>query len=152
VRLLIFVAVLLATSTTADTVAIKRFADTHAPAYALREIREMYAAADAYTKAFIRETWPRAQDEMMRAGIPPADQPALFRIILKESTWNHTAKNPNSSAYGYCGTMLSDHEETLAVDFTTNPVAQLKWCHAYAMNRYGDYQAALLHHRRKNWW
>ncbi|MFW0871276.1 MAG: hypothetical protein ACKKL4_02375 [Patescibacteria group bacterium] len=136
----------------AETPGIQSFARTHAPAYAQAEIQRFYRESDSFTKKFIRENWPRAQSEMDTAGIPKKDQVALFRIVMKESTWNHTAQNPDSSAYGYCGTMLSAHRKTLTADFKTNPIAQLLWCHSYAMNRYHGYRAALLHHQRKNWW
>lgn len=153
-RLLIFLIALLGGLTPAWAVGtnVYDFARRYAPPYAQSELQQFYNESDATTRKAIVANWPRMQREMDQAGIPRADQPALFRILYKESTWDHTKKNPTSSAVGYCGTMLSAHGHTVSDNFRNDPIEQLQWCHAYAMERYGNYRDALLHHKQKNWW
>ena len=90
-------------------------------------------------------------DEMLsQAGVAEADWPTVNRLIFKESTCNHLAKNPNSSAVGLCQAMASVH--ALPVDYLTDPVVQLKWCDNYAQQRYGGWTNAWAFWQQNRWW
>lgn len=62
------------------------------------------------------------------------------KVIYAESKWIHTAKNPRSSAYGLCQTMLSIHKPPLA--FMDDPYMQISWCVEYVKGRYQTPQRA----------
>ena len=90
-------------------------------------------------------------DWMNAAGIAQADWSHVDYIITKESGWRPFIWNQQgSSAYGLCQTMLSVH--SVAEDFMTNPVTQLRWCDNYAKTRYGGWAGAERAWRSKNWW
>ena len=154
-RLLFFIVVaFFSVSTTQASQAprVEEFALNYAPAYAEQAFRKYYRSADSYTKSFVKKKWAQAHREMNQAGIPTEHQTILYLLGLWESTWNHRAQNPRSSAYGLCQTMLSDHQKTLPADFKENPVAQIRWCDRYAHERYGGYRKALDHWREHKWW
>ena len=99
-----------------------------------------------------QKTWLSA------AGIPENDWLFVDFIVSKESNWRPfvyngggAAKSPyGSSAYGLCQTMLSVHSNPSRTkypivgiqDFMKNPVAQLQWCHNYALGKYGSWHNA----------
>jgi hypothetical protein len=74
---------------------------------------------------------------------------AFDEIIRKESNWSHTIKNPKSSAYGLCQTMLSLHP--VEPTFMDSPEEQILWCTDYIKNRYGSPTKALAFHVRNGW-
>ena len=55
-------------------------------------------------------------------------------LIERESHWNSEAKNPKSSAYGLCQTMMSVHRTPEG--FRKDPYAQVDWCIDYVSKRY----------------
>jgi len=74
---------------------------------------------------------------------------AFWEILQRESGWNVTAKNPTSSAYGLCQTMLSLHE--VRENFMHDGQEQLRWCVDYIDERYGTPLEALAFWDRNNW-
>ena len=82
---------------------------------------------------------------MLAAGIRSSDHVYASNIIFKESSWRPLAKNPRSTAYGLCQSMVSLHEPWLnqiGRDWRTNPITQLRWCNDYAQERYGGWAKA----------
>lgn len=73
------------------------------------------------------------------------------RLIIKESNWRSDVKNPKSSAYGLCQTMMSLHWRDLVSDFKTNPYAQIDWCIKYTKERYKTPSKALKFHLANNY-
>lgn len=63
---------------------------------------------------------------------------AMKVLYQKESNWNPKASN--GTHYGIC------QGKSIYLK-TASYKKQLDWCYSYVMNRYGSYQAALLH-----WW
>ena len=93
------------------------------------------------------------QEWLTAAGIAPDDWQYVDFIVRKESNWQPFVWNKQgSSAYGLCQTMMSLYEDQVAEDFMTNPVSQLKWCHAYALSRYGSWQKAHTFWKNNGWW
>jgi hypothetical protein len=71
------------------------------------------------------------------------------KVIRAESKWVHTAKNPRSSAYGLCQTMLSVHKPPKA--FMNDPYMQVDWCIEYVKKRYRTPQLASSFWDRNKW-
>jgi len=91
---------------------------------------------------------PTSHQDLMRAvGIPESDWWIVDFIISKESGWNHLVWNGGGSgAYGLCQSLPATKMASAGADYMTNPVTQMKWCHNYAIERYGSWGAAY------NWW
>lgn len=68
----------------------------------------------------------------------------LFELIDRESSWNHKAANPNSSAYGLF--------QQLKLDPDSSVQKQVRLGLTYIEHRYGTPCAALSHHNRKGWY
>lgn len=77
---------------------------------------------------------------------------SFYFIIQKESNWTHTAKNPISSSFGLCQTMMSLYEDDTKDDFRTNPYTQIDWCLDYAAERYGDPKNAKVFWEENRYW
>jgi len=72
-------------------------------------------------------------------------------IIQKESSWDNTAQNPTSSAYGYCQRMMSLHTEDSEA-YRSNPNEQIRWCITYIQKRYGTPEQAWKFHKINNYY
>lgn len=72
-------------------------------------------------------------------------------LIVRESGWRSNVKNPKSSAYGLCQTMMSLHGKDLVSDFRTNPYAQIDWCVKYTRERYKTPTRAIQFHNANNY-
>jgi len=93
------------------------------------------------------------QDWMRAAGIAESDFGYVEFIISKESGWGHTKWNKaGSGAYGLCQAKPATKMATAGSDWETNPITQLKWCHSYAISRYGSWQNAYNFWVAKRWW
>lgn len=93
------------------------------------------------------------QELLKAAGIPEADWSAADYIITQESTWRHTVWNTSGSgAYGLCQSLPATKMASVGGDYMNNPVTQLKWCHQYALSRYGSWQQAQAFWRSYRWW
>lgn len=96
---------------------------------------------------------PTTKEEIMQsAGIPRSDWSAVDYIVSKESSWRHTAVNKTSGATGLCQSLPASKMSTAGGDYRTNPVTQLKWCHSYAISRYGGWWQAYNFWQRNHWW
>ncbi len=89
------------------------------------------------------------------AGVKQSDFPYVDYILTRESGWCATKAQgqygacrplsgpvPTSGGYGLCQSTPPQKMATAGADWQTNPVTQLKWCHSYAMARYGSWAAA----------
>lgn len=89
--------------------------------------------------------------DMARAGIAPGDYQYADYIISHESGWRPNAGSP-SGPYGLCQAYPGSKMASAGADWQTNPVTQLRWCHGYAMSRYGSWAAAYNHWvASRNW-
>jgi uncharacterized protein YabE (DUF348 family) len=103
---------------------------------------------------------------MAAAGLKPGDYRYADYIISRESGWCHTKwqgeyggcpsyhGTPTSSktGYGLCQATPANKMATAGADWGSNPVTQMKWCHNYAVGRYGTWAAAYDHWTTKHWW
>lgn len=92
------------------------------------------------------------EELMQQAGIPQSDWAATSYIVEHESSWRSTATNASSGAYGLCQALPASKMASIAGDYKTNPVTQLKWCHQYAHARYGGWWGSFAFWRSNKWW
>ena len=73
----------------------------------------------------------------------PVQWNALVQLWQGESSWDTTAKNPTSGAYGIPQALPGSKMATVAPDWMTNPATQIRWGLAYIEATYGSPQQAL---------
>jgi hypothetical protein len=66
----------------------------------------------------------------------------LDQLVALESSWNHKAKNPVSSAYGL-GQFIDQTWEEVGYEKTDNYFTQIDAMIDYVQKRYGSFEAAL---------
>ena len=90
---------------------------------------------------------------MRSAGIDDSDFGYVDYIIDNESGWGVTKANyQGSGAYGLGQALPANKMAPYGSDYLTNPITQLKWANAYAVGRYGSWEAAYVHWKAaKNW-
>nr|WP_205808563.1 lytic transglycosylase domain-containing protein [Micromonospora sp. HNM0581] len=82
---------------------------------------------------------------MMDAGLKIDQFPCLDKLWNKESGWNHKARNSSSGAYGIPQAYPGNKMSSVADDWETNPVTQIKWGLGYIKGRYSTPCAAWNH-------
>ncbi len=70
-------------------------------------------------------------------GFSQADWPCLERLWIGESGWNHKAENSSSGAYGIPQSLPGRKMASVAADWRSNPVTQIKWGLNYIKSSYG---------------
>ncbi|HHU39372.1 MAG TPA: lytic transglycosylase domain-containing protein, partial [Propionibacterium sp.] len=81
------------------------------------------------------------------------DQFACYdNIIMRESRWIHTAKNPSSSAYGIPQALPGSKMATAGSDWRTNPATQIRWGLKYVKDRYGSPCKAWSFWQSRHWY
>ncbi|MEE1822498.1 transglycosylase SLT domain-containing protein [Streptomyces sp. BE20] len=94
-----------------------------------------------------------ASPQAIAAQIVPAGQLAAFKqIISHESSWNVTATNPSSGAYGLAQALPGSKMATHGSDWKTNPTTQIKWALDYMNTRYGSPNAAWSFWQTHHWY
>ncbi|MBX7269141.1 lytic transglycosylase domain-containing protein [Micromonospora sp. Llam7] len=73
---------------------------------------------------------------MIDAGFKIDQFPCLDKLWTKESGWNHKARNRSSGAYGIPQAYPGNKMSSVADDWETNPVTQIKWGLGYIKGRY----------------
>ncbi len=71
----------------------------------------------------------------------------LTALWNSESHWNYKARNKRSGAHGIAQALPATKMESIATDWRTNPVTQIKWGLNYVKVRYGTPCKALAHKR-----
>ncbi|MFJ3217728.1 transglycosylase SLT domain-containing protein [Kitasatospora sp. NPDC086801] len=91
--------------------------------------------------------------QAVAAQIVPANQLAAFsQIIAHESSWNVTATNPSSGAYGLAQALPGSKMATHGSDWQTNATTQIKWALDYMNSRYGSPNAAWNFWQANHWY
>ncbi|MBP0450900.1 transglycosylase SLT domain-containing protein [Kitasatospora sp. RG8] len=94
-----------------------------------------------------------ASPQTIAAQIVPANQLASFsQIISHESSWNVTATNPSSGAYGLAQALPGSKMASAGADWRTNPTTQIKWALDYMNSRYGSPNAAWSFWQTHHWY
>jgi hypothetical protein len=129
-----------------DAAAKKKAADkaaAKAEAEAKQRKADQLAAAasrgDTRASFPVQASYTTAQVQAMAKQIVGADQYQCFsNIVTRESSWNYTAANPSSSAYGLVQANPGSKMASVAPDWRTNPATQIKWGLNYMNDRYGS--------------
>jgi hypothetical protein len=83
---------------------------------------------------------PKAAARMLMPeyGFSESQWPCLDRLWIGESGWNYKAENSSSGAYGIPQSLPGRKMATVASDWRTNPVTQIKWGLDYIKRSYGS--------------
>jgi hypothetical protein len=87
-------------------------------------------------------------------GVPAEWAPLLSEIVRRESSYNPSAKNPTSTAYGYAQFLAStrkQYESKTGLSYN-DPVNQLIMMYQYVKDRYGTPQNALNFWNKNHWY
>lgn len=76
----------------------------------------------------------------------------LETMWTRESNWNYAAENPGSGAYGIPQSLPADKMGSIAPDWRTNAVTQIKWGLGYIKERYGSPCQAWDFWQEHNWY
>jgi hypothetical protein len=134
-------------SHSAATSAVKTFAvqlkETVSPTVPVPAITDsQILASKAYARSYILQTYGWGDDQWY----------ALEQLWIRESGWNHTAKNPSSGAYGIPQSLPGDKMAAAGPDWLTNPQTQIRWGCSYIKDRYTTPAGAWAHFQAKNWY
>jgi len=86
------------------------------------------------------------------AGFGTEQMSCLDPLWTKESGWNHKALNSGSGAYGIPQALPGSKMASIADDWRTNPVTQIKWGLNYIKGRYSDPCGAWAHSKNTGWY
>lgn len=89
-------------------------------------------------------------DWMAQAGIPQSDWQYVDYIVMKESSWNPNAVNPNGGACGLAQSLPCGKQAVYGA--WNDPVANLKWQYDYVRGRYGGYAGAHAFWLANSWY
>ena len=76
----------------------------------------------------------------------------LDSLWERESHWNPFAENSSSGAYGIPQSLPGSKMASVAPDWRTNPVTQIKWGLGYIEDRYGSPCGAWGHSQSHGWY
>lgn len=76
---------------------------------------------------------------------------ALDKLVFKESSWDHLAKNPTSTAFGLFQ-FLDSTWKSVGATRTSDPGKQIEAGLKYIAQRYVNPSAALAFHNKNNWY
>ncbi|WP_328953597.1 transglycosylase SLT domain-containing protein [Kitasatospora purpeofusca] len=94
-----------------------------------------------------------ASPQAIAAQIVPANQLSSFsQIISHESSWNVTATNPSSGAYGLAQALPGSKMATHGSDWKTSATTQIRWALDYMNSRYGSPNAAWTFWQNHHWY
>ncbi|MEV7787491.1 lytic transglycosylase domain-containing protein [Streptomyces sp. NPDC088106] len=110
------------------------------------------ATRDASSFA-VQSSYSVAEVQAMARQIVPADQFQCFsNIVERESSWNYTADNPTSDAYGLVQALPGSKMSSAGADWATNPATQIKWGLGYMDGRYGSPCGAWSFWQANHWY
>ncbi|MFW6689600.1 transglycosylase SLT domain-containing protein [Streptomyces sp. MAR4 CNX-425] len=93
---------------------------------------------------------PRAiADKMIKSD---AQFQCFSEIVERESSWDHTAQNASSGAYGLVQALPATKMATAGSDWRTNPKTQIEWGLDYMKDRYGSACDAWSFWQANNWY
>ncbi|MET8957346.1 NlpC/P60 family protein [Streptomyces sp. NPDC004533] len=83
-------------------------------------------------------THPTGPPQQLAAAIFGTQYGCAAQIIARESSWDPTAANASSGAYGLGQALPGAKMAPFGADWRTNPATQLHWMRAYIDARYGN--------------
>lgn len=123
-----------------------------ARAQAATALRARAASSARVTRSAARD--PRAVARLLVAdhGWSSGQFDCLSALWQKESGWNPSARNASSGAFGIPQALPGSKMASIAGDWRTNPVTQIKWGLSYIAGRYGTPCGAWAHSQAHNWY
>jgi flagellar biosynthesis GTPase FlhF len=110
-----------------------------ARAQAQREAEQAASRSASRDSAPVQSSYTKAEIQAMALDIVGSGQYQCFsNIVDHESSWNHTATNPSSGAYGLVQAYPGSKMASAGDDWRTNPATQIKWGLNYMNDRYGS--------------
>lgn len=121
-------------------------------------------------QAEIRKAEQKRQQEKVIANVPEGEAKNAFNkivaekglsqdeiafwayIINRESSWNTTATNASSGAYGLPQSLPAEKMASHGADWRTNPETQLRWMYDYMVQRYGGIRQTKAFWDTHNWY
>jgi hypothetical protein len=76
----------------------------------------------------------------------------LDRLWMRESNWNHLARNRGSGAYGIPQALPAGKMRSAGADWRSSAETQIKWGLGYIAKRYGSPCAAWGHAEAAGWY
>jgi hypothetical protein len=118
----------------------RRAAEERAAELAAQEAAEEAAAAAAEAEDFaVQSSYSATQIQAMARQMVPSDQFQCFSAIVDhESSWDYTATNSYSGAYGLMQALPGSKMSSAGADWQTNPATQIEWGLMYMDDRYGS--------------
>ncbi|MEU1312158.1 transglycosylase SLT domain-containing protein [Streptomyces cinnamoneus] len=102
------------------------------------DVASRSATRDASSFA-TKSSYSVAEVKAMARQMIPSDQFQCFsNIVNNESTWDYTATNASSGAYGLVQALPGTKMSSAGADWRTNPATQIKWGLSYMNERYGS--------------
>ncbi|HEX5542238.1 MAG TPA: lytic transglycosylase domain-containing protein [Micromonospora sp.] len=89
---------------------------------------------------------------LLESGFELDQMPCLDKLWMKESGWNHKARNRSSGAYGIPQSLPGSKMSTAGADWEINPATQIKWGLGYIKGRYSTPCKAWEHSQRVGWY
>lgn len=89
---------------------------------------------------------------LLDAGFKLDQMPCLDKLWTRESHWNVKASNSSSGAYGIPQAVPGSKMASVADDWRTNPVTQIKWGLGYIKSRYDTPCGAWQHSEDTGWY
>jgi hypothetical protein len=118
-----------------------------------REAAEQKASRSSAADFPIQSSYSVAQIQAMARQMVPSDQFQCFsNIVDHESSWNYTAVNASSGAYGLFQALPGSKMSSVGDDWRTNPATQIKWGLNYMDSRYGSPCEAWGFWQANNWY
>lgn len=146
----------LAQAAAAHRAELKRAADRRAAAAtAARERRaQQVRASRALERKRLMSIDPRSAARALLGdyGFSAAQFGCLDSLWQKESGWNPRASNSSSGAYGIPQALPGGKMGSVASDWRSNPVTQIKWGLQYIKSSYGSPCGAWSHSRSTGWY
>ncbi|MFJ8308522.1 MULTISPECIES: transglycosylase SLT domain-containing protein [unclassified Streptomyces] len=89
---------------------------------------------------------------LARQIVPSGQFQCFSHIVNNESSWNYTATNGSSGAYGLVQALPGSKMSSVGDDWRTNPATQIKWGLNYMNDRYGSPCGAWSFWQANSWY
>jgi hypothetical protein len=118
----------------------------------LAEAARKHAQTESASRNVLRDPRSYAKLLVQQRGWSAAQFTCLNLLWTKESGWDYRAMNRSSGAYGIPQALPGSKMGTVASDWRTNPITQIKWGLNYIAAVYGTPCNAWGHSQRTNWY
>ncbi|MFF1300576.1 MULTISPECIES: transglycosylase SLT domain-containing protein [unclassified Streptomyces] len=117
------------------------------------EVKAAAASRSSSSSFPVQSSYSTAQIQAMARQMVPSGQWTCFsNIVDHESSWNYTAVNASSGAYGLFQALPGSKMSSVGDDWRTNPATQIKWGLNYMDSRYGSPCEAWSFWQANNWY